>query len=87
MKKILEAFSSSSPALFHIWFKYLSTTLKSSDAEYTKYQNYKLFFVRFTIKLDESEEGYTAQCLEIPAAISEGNTKEEALFYPFKPQL
>jgi predicted RNase H-like HicB family nuclease len=36
--------------------------------------------VRFTIKLEESDEGgYTAQCLEIPAAISEGNTKEEAL--------
>jgi predicted RNase H-like HicB family nuclease len=34
----------------------------------------------FTIKLEESEEeGYTAQCLEIPAAISEGDTKEEAL--------
>jgi predicted RNase H-like HicB family nuclease len=36
--------------------------------------------MRFAIKLEESEEGgYTAQCLEIPAAISEGNTKEEAL--------
>ena len=36
--------------------------------------------MRFTIKLEESdEEGYTAQCLEIPATISEGNTKEEAL--------
>jgi predicted RNase H-like HicB family nuclease len=36
--------------------------------------------MRFTIKLEESEEGgYTAQCLEIPAAISEGDTKEEAL--------
>jgi len=36
--------------------------------------------MRFTIKLEESGEGgYTAQCLEIPAAISEGNTKEEAL--------
>ncbi len=34
----------------------------------------------FTIKLEESEEGgYTAQCLEIPAAISEGDTKEKAL--------
>jgi Uncharacterized conserved protein len=34
----------------------------------------------FTIKLEESDEGdYTAQCLEIPAAISEGETKEEAL--------
>ncbi|AKB40073.1 MULTISPECIES: type II toxin-antitoxin system HicB family antitoxin [Methanosarcina] len=36
--------------------------------------------MRFTIKLEESEEGgYIAQCLEIPAAISEGDTKEEAL--------
>jgi predicted RNase H-like HicB family nuclease len=34
----------------------------------------------FTIKLEESDEGgYTAQCLEIPAAISEGDTREEAL--------
>ena len=34
----------------------------------------------FTIKLEKSEEGgYTAQCLEIPAAISEGDTKEETL--------
>jgi predicted RNase H-like HicB family nuclease len=36
--------------------------------------------MQFTIKLEESEEGgYTSQCLEIPAAISEGDTKEEAL--------
>ncbi len=36
--------------------------------------------MRFTIKLEASEEGgYTAQCLELPAAISEGNTREEAL--------
>ena len=36
--------------------------------------------MRFTIKLEESDEGgYTAQCLEIPAAISEGETKEETL--------
>jgi predicted RNase H-like HicB family nuclease len=36
--------------------------------------------MQFTIKLEESEEGgYTAQCLEILAAISEGDTKEEAL--------
>jgi len=36
--------------------------------------------MQFTIKLDESDEGgYTAQCLELPAAISEGNTREEAL--------
>jgi predicted RNase H-like HicB family nuclease len=54
--------------------------LKSSEAEDIKYKNYQLFFMRFTIKLGESEEGgYTAQCLEIPAAISEGDTKEEVL--------
>ena len=36
--------------------------------------------MRFTIKLEESDEGgFTAQCLEIPAAISEGDTKEEVL--------
>ena len=36
--------------------------------------------MQFTIKLEESDEGgYTAQCLELPAAISEGDTKEEAL--------
>jgi len=36
--------------------------------------------VKFTIKLEESDEGgYTAQCLELPAAISEGDTKENAL--------
>jgi predicted RNase H-like HicB family nuclease len=36
--------------------------------------------MKFTIKLEESDEGgYTAQCLELPAAISEGDTKENAL--------
>ncbi len=36
--------------------------------------------MQFTIKLEVSDEGgYTAQCLEIPAAISEGDTKEDAL--------
>ena len=36
--------------------------------------------MQFTVKLEESGEGgYTAQCLELPAAISEGDTKEEAL--------
>ncbi|MBC2697404.1 MAG: type II toxin-antitoxin system HicB family antitoxin [ANME-2 cluster archaeon] len=36
--------------------------------------------MQFTVKLEESDEGgYTVQCLELPAAISEGNTKEEAL--------
>ena len=36
--------------------------------------------MQFTVKLEESEEGgYTIQCLELPAAISEGDTKAEAL--------
>lgn len=36
--------------------------------------------MQFTVKLEESDEGgYTARCLELPAAISEGDTKEEAL--------
>ena len=36
--------------------------------------------MQFIIKLEEPKEGgYTAQCLEIPVAISEGDTKEEAL--------
>lgn len=36
--------------------------------------------MQFKVWLEESDEGgYTAQCLEIPAAISEGETKEEAL--------
>lgn len=36
--------------------------------------------MQFTVKLEESDEGgYTSQCLELPAAISKGDTKEEAL--------
>ena len=36
--------------------------------------------MQFTVKLEESDEGgYTIQCLELPAAISEGDTKAEAL--------
>ena len=36
--------------------------------------------MQFTVKLEEADEGgYTVQCLELPAAISEGDTKEEAL--------
>ncbi|RXA20253.1 type II toxin-antitoxin system HicB family antitoxin [Methanosarcina sp. MSH10X1] len=36
--------------------------------------------MKFKVWLQKSDEGgYTAQCLEIPAAISEGKTKEEAL--------
>jgi len=36
--------------------------------------------MQYTIVLEAAEEGgYTARCLELPAAISEGDTKEEAL--------
>jgi len=36
--------------------------------------------MQYTIVLEVAEEGgYTARCLELPAAISEGDTKEEAL--------
>jgi len=36
--------------------------------------------MQFTVKLKESDEGgYSVQCLELPAAISEGDTKEDAL--------
>ncbi|MCP8319544.1 MAG: type II toxin-antitoxin system HicB family antitoxin [archaeon] len=35
---------------------------------------------KFTVILREEEEGgYSVQCLELPGAISEGDTKEEAL--------
>ncbi len=35
---------------------------------------------RFTVILREEEEGgYSVQCLELPGAISEGETKREAL--------
>ena len=36
--------------------------------------------MKYTIILEKQEEsGYTAQCLEVPGAISQGETKEEAL--------
>jgi len=36
--------------------------------------------MQVTVRLEEAEEGgYTARGLELPAAISEGDTKEEAL--------
>jgi predicted RNase H-like HicB family nuclease len=42
--------------------------------------NHQFICILSTIKLEESEEGrYTPQCLEIPASISEGDIKEEAL--------
>jgi len=35
---------------------------------------------KFTVVLrKEKESGYSVQCLELPGAISEGDTKEEAL--------
>jgi predicted RNase H-like HicB family nuclease len=35
---------------------------------------------KFTVVLRREEEGgYSVQCLELPGAISEGDTKEEAL--------
>jgi len=34
----------------------------------------------FTVILDkDADGGYSAQCVELPAAISQGDTKEEAL--------
>ncbi len=36
--------------------------------------------MEYTILLEKQEEGgYTVQCLEVPGAISQGETKEEAL--------
>lgn len=36
--------------------------------------------MRYTIILEKEEEGgYSAQCLELPGAISQGESKEEAL--------
>lgn len=35
---------------------------------------------KFTVLLDKDEDGgYSVQCLELPAAISQGDTKKEAL--------
>ncbi len=35
---------------------------------------------KFTVVLDKDEDGgYSVQCVELPAAISQGNTKKEAL--------
>ncbi|GIU72902.1 MAG: hypothetical protein KatS3mg003_2381 [Candidatus Nitrosocaldaceae archaeon] len=34
---------------------------------------------KFTIILDKEDKGYSAQCLELPSAISQGDTKEEAI--------
>ncbi|MBM4249944.1 MAG: type II toxin-antitoxin system HicB family antitoxin [Euryarchaeota archaeon] len=36
--------------------------------------------MKFTVVLEAAEEGgYTVQCVELPAAISQGGTKREAL--------
>jgi len=36
--------------------------------------------VKFTVVLEAAEEGgYTVQCVELPAAISQGETKKKAL--------
>lgn len=36
--------------------------------------------MKYTVVLEPQDEGgYTVQCLEIPGAISQGETKEEAL--------
>jgi predicted RNase H-like HicB family nuclease len=36
--------------------------------------------MKYTVILEPQEEGgYTARCLELPGAISQGKTKEEAL--------
>ena len=36
--------------------------------------------MQFTVRLDKAEEGgYVVQCVEIPGAISQGETQEEAL--------
>lgn len=36
--------------------------------------------MKYTIILEKEEEGgYSAQCLELPGAVSQGETKEEAL--------
>jgi predicted RNase H-like HicB family nuclease len=36
--------------------------------------------MKYTVILEKEEEGgYSAQCLELPGAISQGETKEEAL--------
>jgi predicted RNase H-like HicB family nuclease len=36
--------------------------------------------MKFTVRLDKAEEGgFTAQCVEIPGAVSEGETEKEAM--------
>ena len=36
--------------------------------------------MKYTVVLEKEEEGgYSAQCLELPGAISQGETKQEAL--------
>lgn len=35
--------------------------------------------MKYTIILEKEEGGYSAQCLELPGAISQGETKEDVL--------
>ena len=35
--------------------------------------------MKYTVILEPQEGGYTVRCLELPGAISQGETKEEAL--------
>lgn len=35
--------------------------------------------MKYTIILEKEEGGYSAQCLELPGAISQGESKEEAI--------
>jgi predicted RNase H-like HicB family nuclease len=38
--------------------------------------------IKFTVVLEPAEEGgYVAQCVELPAAITQGKTKNESLKY------
>jgi predicted RNase H-like HicB family nuclease len=35
--------------------------------------------MEYTVKLVQESNGYSVQCMEIPAAISQGETKQEAI--------
>lgn len=35
--------------------------------------------IKYTAILEKEESGYSVQCLELPGAISQGKTKEDAL--------
>jgi predicted RNase H-like HicB family nuclease len=38
-----------------------------------------MYFMEYTVKLVQEDSGYFVQCMEIPAAISQGETKQEAI--------